>query len=72
MINNHTYRYNVVMEQGCITEAVFDQVSFSMDVDVNKQEVFQNAEISKESYQRAKCLTHSTQVGLCNKHVKES
>ena len=36
-----------------------------------KREVFQNPGICQESYQRAKCLTHSTQVGLRKKHVEE-
>ena len=59
------------MEQGCTPEEVFDELSFLMDVDVNGKEVFQNAGISQESYQRSKCSTHSTQVGLCKKRVKE-
>ena len=42
-----------------------------MDVDVNGNDVFRNAGISQESYQRAKCLTHSTQVGLRQKRVEE-
>ena len=63
VIDSFTHLYNVVTEQGCIPEDVFDELSFPMDVYVNGREVFRNAGISQESYQRAKCLTHSTQVG---------
>jgi hypothetical protein len=71
VIDNFTYLDNVVMEQGCIPEKVFDELSFPMDVDVNGKDVFQKTGISQESYQRAKCLTHSTQVGLRKKRVEE-
>ena len=47
VIDNFTYLYNVVMEQGCIPEEVFDELSFPMDVDVNGNDVFRNAGISQ-------------------------
>ena len=34
-----------------------------------EKKYFEMKEISKESYQRAKWFTHSTQVGLLKKHV---
>jgi len=40
VIVNFTYLYNVVMEQGCIPEEVFDELSFPMDVDVYGKDVF--------------------------------
>ena len=71
VIDNFTYLYNVVMDGECIPEKVFDELALPMDADVNVNKVFQNAGISQESYQRAKCLTHSTQVLLRKKRVKE-
>ena len=47
------------------------ELALPLDADVNRSKVFRNAGISQESYQRAKCLTHSTQVLLCKKRVKE-
>jgi hypothetical protein len=41
-----------------------------MDKDINGKEVIRSANISQESYQRSKCLTHLHQMNLHLEHVQ--
>jgi len=60
VIINCTCLYNVMIEHGYIPEEVFNELCFPMGGDVDGREVFQNAGIAQEIYQKAKCLTRST------------
>ena len=64
VIDNFTYLYNVMMEQGWIPEDVFSDLDFPQDKDVSGCEVLRTAGISQESYQQSKCLTHHFQINL--------
>jgi hypothetical protein len=51
-------------EEGHIPKEHFDLAGVQMDKDIKGNEVVRLANISQESYQRSKCLTHSHQVNL--------
>ena len=64
MFDNFTYLYSIMIDQGSITEDVFDEFGFPQDRDVNGKEVLRNAGISQESQQQSKWLTHQFQIKL--------
>ena len=58
------------MEQGMISEYVFNDLGFPHDKDVNGHEMLRAAGISQESYQWSKCLSHEFQIDLCKGGIK--
>ena len=71
LINNFPLLYKTMLEQGHISDEVFDSLGFSKDTDVHGNEISRYAEISQESYQRSKQLTHKYQVNLRQAHVDQ-
>jgi hypothetical protein len=57
-------------EEGHIPEEHFDRPGFRTDKDIYGNDVVRSANISQESYQRSKCLTHSHQVNLRLEHLQ--
>ncbi len=64
MIDNFLMLYHTRLDQGHISDEVFDRLGFPKDIDVHGNEISRDAGISQESYQRSKSLTHSYQVNL--------
>ena len=66
IIRNFNHYLNIMEEQGHIPDQYFDDCGVVMDKDVHGKVVVRSAMISRESYQRLKCLSHEYQKNLCH------
>ena len=66
------YLYNVASEDGYIPDTVYDELGFIPDVNFNKEEVRKNPQITNESQQRAKELSHIVQKSLRKHKLEET
>ena len=64
--------YNVASEDGYIPDTVYDELGFIPDVNFNKEEVRKNPQITNESQQRAKELSHIVQKSLRKHKLEET
>ena len=64
VIDNFTYLYNVMMEQGRISEYVLSDLGFPRNKDVSGNEVLRTASIIQQSHLLSKRVTHNIQINL--------
>lgn len=69
LLDTFEYFLRAAIDHGHIDEELYDLYGVVRDRDMNGNEVFRNAGISQESYQRAKCLTHKYQVHLRKQQI---
>ncbi len=69
LLDTFEYFLRAAIDHGHIDEELYDLYGVVRDRDINGNEVFRNAGISQESYQRAKCLTHKYQVHLRKQQI---
>ena len=70
VIDNFSYLYTIMLDQGRIPEEVFDELGIPPDRDINGKVVMRNAGISQESQQRSKWLMHKHQIGLRKERIQ--
>ena len=64
VVESFKHFLNMMDEEGNIPKEHFDLLGVRIDKDIHGNDVIRAANISQESYQRSKCLTHSHQVDL--------
>ena len=64
IVDNFHRIINEACEKGIVSEEVFEEIGIIKDSDSTGNTVLRDAEISQESRQRTKCLTHAEQVEL--------
>ena len=60
------------LQHGHIPEELFDKLGFAVDIDIKGNPYNRDAGMSRESYQRAKCLSHKHQRRLRAERIKHS
>ena len=71
-IRHFTNLYHMAVATGYIDDKELIARGFPVDLDMNGKEVERTAEISREAYQRAKCLSHEAQIMLRAKQMEEA
>jgi hypothetical protein len=64
VVESFEHFLSIMDEEGHIPKEQFDLLGVRIDKDIHGNDVIRAVNISQESYQRSKCLTHSHQVDL--------
>ena len=70
-VDSFPYLYEKMMEDGHINDSVFEELGFPLDMNSGGGHVRRDATISQESQQRAKCLTHQSQVEIRQERINK-